>query len=107
MSKRILGGYERHTKACRHDCWVVTPRLLLLRSETVLLLLLIALLFLFCDRNEQVMLRMVTEYMEWWAKAKSNSQQLYSIKREVASYQLAQHSSQHSRAAAAAPGCSE
>jgi hypothetical protein len=62
---------------------------------------------LICDRNEEVMLRMVTEYMGQ-AKAKSNSQRLYSIKREVASYQLAQHSSQHSRAAAAAaPGCSE
>jgi hypothetical protein len=68
-----------------------------------MLLLMIVLLFLICDRKE-VMLRMVTEYMEQ-EKAKSNSQWLYSIKREVVSYQLAQHSLQHSRAAA--PGCSE
>jgi hypothetical protein len=51
MSKRILGCHERHTKACRHDCWVTEPRLLLL-SETVLLLLLVVLLFLICDGNE-------------------------------------------------------
>jgi hypothetical protein len=68
-----------------------------------MLLLMIVLLFLICDRKE-VMLRMVTEYMEQ-EKAKSNSQWLYSIKREVVSYQLAQHSLQHSHAAA--PGCSE
>ena len=69
-------------------------------------MLMVVLLFLICDKNKEVMLRMVTEYIEQ-AKAKSDSQRLYSIKREVASYQLAQHSSQHSRAAAAAPGCSE
>ena len=68
-----------------------------------MLLLMIVLLFLICGRKE-VMLRMVTEYMEQ-EKAKSNSQWLYSIKREVVSYQLAQHSLQHSRAAAL--GCSE
>lgn len=69
-----------------------------------MLLLMIVLLFLICGRKEEVMLRMVTEYMEQ-EKAKSNSQWLYSIKREVVSYQLAQHSLQHSRAAAL--GCSE
>ena len=43
-----------------------------------MLLLMIVLLFLICGRKE-VMLRMVTEYMEQ-EKAKSNSQWLYSIK---------------------------
>jgi hypothetical protein len=73
-----------------------------------MMMMMIVLQFLICDKTEEVMLCMVTEYMEQ-AKAKSNSQRLYCIKREVASYQLAQHSSQHSRdaAAAAAPGCSE
>jgi hypothetical protein len=52
------------------------------------------------------MLHMVTEYMER-RKASPIVNDCYSIMREGASYQLVQHSSQHSGAAADPDGCSE
>lgn len=61
MSKRFLRCHERHSKACRHDRWVIKLRLLV-RSEAVLLFML---LLLVCDGHQrQVMLHMMTEYME-------------------------------------------
>jgi len=42
MSKRFLRCHERHSKACRHDRWVTKLRLLL-RSEAVLLFMLLLL----------------------------------------------------------------
>jgi hypothetical protein len=104
ISKRFL-RHVWHTKARRHDRRVTELRLLWL-SKTVLYLLVVQ-LFLVCDRNGmQVMLHMVTEYMER-RKASPIVNDLYSIMREVASYQLVQHSSLHSRADADPDGYSE
>jgi hypothetical protein len=87
----------------KHNRRVTKLRLLLL---LLLLLSKTVLLFLICDKKRrQVMIHRVAEYIEL-GKVDPIVNSRYNIIREVASYQLAQHPSLHSRDVVAL-GCPE